>query len=117
MASGNCFLCQYYSSKVLDHSVMRMVGNSGPLTYSILAYESWVVRQSSWLDWRDNDVRGGKMFNPSGFCERRQRQRSDADGLQDGLHGDVAVPAEGRRSRLQVRCWVPDGRGKGVDGG
>ncbi|EKF38040.1 dispersed gene family protein 1 (DGF-1), putative, partial [Trypanosoma cruzi marinkellei] len=62
MASGTCFLYQFQEHTVSDYSVLRVVGNSGSVSYAIYAYSSWSVRNSSWLDWRDNDVGVGAMF-------------------------------------------------------
>ncbi|RNF05316.1 dispersed gene family protein 1 (DGF-1), partial [Trypanosoma cruzi] len=62
MASGTSFLYQYQDLTVSNHSVVRVVGNSGSVSYAIYAYSSWTVRNSSWLDWRDNDVGVGAMF-------------------------------------------------------
>ncbi|PWV10480.1 dispersed gene family protein 1 (DGF-1) [Trypanosoma cruzi] len=62
MSSGTSFLCQYYGFSVSNHSVLRVVGNSGIVCYVIRNEELWNVQQSSWLDWRDNDVEVGAMF-------------------------------------------------------
>ncbi|PWU87775.1 dispersed gene family protein 1 (DGF-1) [Trypanosoma cruzi] len=62
MSSGTSLLCQYYGFSVSDHSVLRMVGNRGSVCYVIRNEELWNVQQSSWLDWRDNDVEVGAMF-------------------------------------------------------
>ncbi|RNC52579.1 dispersed gene family protein 1 (DGF-1), partial [Trypanosoma cruzi] len=62
MSSGTSFLCQYYGFRVSNHSVLRVVGNSGIVCYVIRNEELWNVQQSSWLDWRDNDVGVGAMF-------------------------------------------------------
>ncbi|EKG00195.1 dispersed gene family protein 1 (DGF-1), putative, partial [Trypanosoma cruzi] len=62
MTSGTSFLYQYHDLTVSNHSVVRVVGNSGSLIFAILLYNSWTVRNSSWLDWRDNDVGVGAMF-------------------------------------------------------
>ncbi|ESS55214.1 hypothetical protein TCDM_13330 [Trypanosoma cruzi Dm28c] len=67
MATGTSFLYQYHDLTVSNHSVLRMVGNSGSVSYAIYAYNSWTVRNSSWLDWRDNDVGVGAMFYYSSF--------------------------------------------------
>ncbi|KAF8275369.1 putative dispersed gene family protein 1 (DGF-1), partial [Trypanosoma cruzi] len=67
MATGTSFLYQYHDFTVSNHSVMRVVGNSGSVSYAIYAYCSWTVRNSSWLDWRDNDVGVGAMFYYSSF--------------------------------------------------
>ncbi|RNE97254.1 dispersed gene family protein 1 (DGF-1), partial [Trypanosoma rangeli] len=69
MTSGSGFLYGDYFSDVSDHSVLRMVGNSGPVSHGICARRPWTVRQSSWLDWRGNDVRGGIMFSPFNSVE------------------------------------------------
>ncbi|RNC36458.1 dispersed gene family protein 1 (DGF-1) [Trypanosoma cruzi] len=62
MASGTSFLYQHRGASVSDHSVLRVVGNSGIVACAIYAYNFWSVQQSSWLDWRDNDVGVGAMF-------------------------------------------------------
>ncbi|EKF98241.1 dispersed gene family protein 1 (DGF-1), putative, partial [Trypanosoma cruzi] len=62
MASGTSFLYQYYEFTVSNHSVMRVVGNSGSVSYGFFLSHSWTVRNSSWLDCRDNDVGVGAMF-------------------------------------------------------
>ncbi|EAN86627.1 dispersed gene family protein 1 (DGF-1), putative [Trypanosoma cruzi] len=67
MATGTSFLFQYHDLTVSNHSVLRVVGNSGSVSYAIYAYDSWTVRNSSWLDWRDNDVGLGAMFYYSSF--------------------------------------------------
>ncbi|RNC52389.1 dispersed gene family protein 1 (DGF-1), partial [Trypanosoma cruzi] len=67
MATGTSFLFQYHDFTVSNHSVLRVVGNSGSVSYAIYAYNSWTVRNSSWLDWRDNDVGMGAMFHYSSF--------------------------------------------------
>ncbi|RNC36026.1 dispersed gene family protein 1 (DGF-1), partial [Trypanosoma cruzi] len=66
MSSGTSLLCQYYGFSVSDHSVLRVVGNSGSVSYAIFAEDSWTVQRSSWLDWRDNDVGLGAMFYDAG---------------------------------------------------
>ncbi|RNC35781.1 dispersed gene family protein 1 (DGF-1), partial [Trypanosoma cruzi] len=53
---------------VLDHSVLRVVGNSGSVCYAIFADDSWTVQESSWLDWRDNDVGLGAMLYDTEFA-------------------------------------------------
>ncbi|RNC32104.1 dispersed gene family protein 1 (DGF-1), partial [Trypanosoma cruzi] len=67
MATGTSFLYKYYDFTVSNHSVLRVVGNSGSVSYTIYAYNSWSVRNSSWLDWRDNDVGAGAMFRHFSF--------------------------------------------------
>ncbi|KAF8281573.1 putative dispersed gene family protein 1 (DGF-1) [Trypanosoma cruzi] len=62
MSSGTSLLYQLQGFNVSDHSVLRVVGNSGSVSYAILADGLWTVQQSSWLDWRDNDVGMGAMF-------------------------------------------------------
>ncbi|ESS60507.1 hypothetical protein TCDM_11966 [Trypanosoma cruzi Dm28c] len=62
MSSGASLLYQQYGFNVSDHSVLRVVGNSGSVSYAIFAEGSWTVQQSSWLDWRDNDVGLGAIF-------------------------------------------------------
>ncbi|EKF26405.1 dispersed gene family protein 1 (DGF-1), putative, partial [Trypanosoma cruzi marinkellei] len=65
MSSGTSLLVHYLDLKVSEHSVLRVVENSGPVSYAIYADDSWTVRESSWLDWRDNDVGVGAMFHES----------------------------------------------------
>ncbi|RNC53302.1 dispersed gene family protein 1 (DGF-1), partial [Trypanosoma cruzi] len=62
MFSGVSLLFQHQRFSVSDHSVLRVVGNSGSVRYAICNDELWTVQQSSWLDWRDNDVEFGAMF-------------------------------------------------------
>ncbi|PWU97908.1 dispersed gene family protein 1 (DGF-1) [Trypanosoma cruzi] len=62
MFSGVSLLYQQQVFSVSDHSVLRMVGNSGSVSYAICNDDLWTVEQSSWLDWRDNDVGVGAMF-------------------------------------------------------
>ncbi|RNC52384.1 dispersed gene family protein 1 (DGF-1), partial [Trypanosoma cruzi] len=40
-------------------------GTVGSVSNAICAYNLWIVEQSSWLDWRDNDVGVGAMFRYS----------------------------------------------------
>ncbi|PWU94320.1 dispersed gene family protein 1 (DGF-1) [Trypanosoma cruzi] len=65
MSSGTSFLYQKQIFSVSDHSVLRVVGNSGSVSNAICAYNFWIIQQSSWLDWRDNDVGVGAMFRCS----------------------------------------------------
>ncbi|RNC51482.1 dispersed gene family protein 1 (DGF-1), partial [Trypanosoma cruzi] len=65
MASGKTLLYQCLEFSVSDHSVLRVVGNSGPVSYAIFAEDSWTVQESSWLDLRENDVGVGAMFHES----------------------------------------------------
>ncbi|EAN89615.1 dispersed gene family protein 1 (DGF-1), putative [Trypanosoma cruzi] len=65
MFSGTSFLFQCLDFSVSDHSVLRVVGNSGSVSFAIFADYSWAVLESSWLDWRDNDVEVGAMFHES----------------------------------------------------
>ncbi|RNC42485.1 dispersed gene family protein 1 (DGF-1), partial [Trypanosoma cruzi] len=60
---GTSLLYQYRGFSVSDHSVLRVVGNSGSVSYAIYAEGSWTVQRSSWLDWRDNNVGAGAMFH------------------------------------------------------
>ncbi|PWV18926.1 dispersed gene family protein 1 (DGF-1) [Trypanosoma cruzi] len=62
MFSGTSLLYQHHGLSVSDHSVLRVVGNSGSVQYAICNYDLWTVEQSSWLDWRDNDVGLGAIF-------------------------------------------------------
>ncbi|RNC52251.1 dispersed gene family protein 1 (DGF-1), partial [Trypanosoma cruzi] len=66
MASGRSLLYQCLDFSVSDHSVLRVVGNSGSVSYAIYAEDLWTVQESSWLDWRDNDVGVGAMLYDSG---------------------------------------------------
>ncbi|EKF28805.1 dispersed gene family protein 1 (DGF-1), putative, partial [Trypanosoma cruzi marinkellei] len=50
---------------VLGHSVLRVVGNRVLSFYAIYVNKFWTVEQSSWLDWRDNDVGLGAFFKDS----------------------------------------------------
>ncbi|EKF28897.1 dispersed gene family protein 1 (DGF-1), putative, partial [Trypanosoma cruzi marinkellei] len=43
------------------------VGNSGFVSNAIFAGDSWTVWESSWLDWRDNDVGVGAIFHKSEY--------------------------------------------------
>ncbi|KAF5219214.1 hypothetical protein ECC02_007819 [Trypanosoma cruzi] len=65
MASGTSFLFQHYGFSVSYRSVLRVVGNSGSVFCAIYSRNLWSVQQSSWLDWRDNDVGLGAMFRCS----------------------------------------------------
>ncbi|KAF5218026.1 hypothetical protein ECC02_009097 [Trypanosoma cruzi] len=62
MPSGTSLLYQHQEFSVSNHSVLRVVGNSGSVSYAIYANKLWTVQQSSWLDWRDNEVGMGAMF-------------------------------------------------------
>ncbi|RNC39757.1 dispersed gene family protein 1 (DGF-1), partial [Trypanosoma cruzi] len=66
MFSGTSLLYQRLDFSVSDHSVLRVVGNRGSVSYAILAEDLWTVQESSWLDWRDNNVGVGAMFYDSG---------------------------------------------------
>ncbi|EKF38878.1 dispersed gene family protein 1 (DGF-1), putative, partial [Trypanosoma cruzi marinkellei] len=66
MSSGISLLYQHDEFSVSDHSVLRVVGNSGSVRYAIFAEDLWTVQGSSWLDWRDNDVGVGEFFHDSG---------------------------------------------------
>ncbi|RNC36614.1 dispersed gene family protein 1 (DGF-1), partial [Trypanosoma cruzi] len=65
MVSGASLLYQQQGFNVSDHSVVRVVGNSGSVRYAIFNDDMWTVQRSSWLDWRDNDVVVGAMFYDS----------------------------------------------------
>ncbi|EKF39377.1 dispersed gene family protein 1 (DGF-1), putative, partial [Trypanosoma cruzi marinkellei] len=67
MSSGTSLLYQCLEFGVLEHSVLRMVGNRGFVSNAIFAGDSWTVRESSWLDWRDNDVGVGAIFHKSEY--------------------------------------------------
>ncbi|PWU90168.1 dispersed gene family protein 1 (DGF-1) [Trypanosoma cruzi] len=62
MASGTSLLYQHQGFSVSYRSVLRVVGNSGSVFCAIYSRNLWTVQQSSWLDWRDNDVELGAMF-------------------------------------------------------
>ncbi|PWV04202.1 dispersed gene family protein 1 (DGF-1) [Trypanosoma cruzi] len=62
MSSGRSFLYQCLDFKLSEHSVLRVVGNSGSVSYAIYSLNVFIFRQSSWLDWRDNDVGVGAML-------------------------------------------------------
>ncbi|PWV03041.1 dispersed gene family protein 1 (DGF-1) [Trypanosoma cruzi] len=62
MASGTSLLYQHSRFSVSEHSVLRVMGNSGSVSYAIYSLNSWTVQRSSWLDWRYNDVEVGAMF-------------------------------------------------------
>ncbi|PWU85557.1 dispersed gene family protein 1 (DGF-1) [Trypanosoma cruzi] len=62
---GTSLLYVYRGFSVSDHSVLRVVGNSGFVSYAIYSLNSWTVQRSSWLDWRDNDVGVGAMLHDS----------------------------------------------------
>ncbi|EAN87850.1 dispersed gene family protein 1 (DGF-1) [Trypanosoma cruzi] len=66
MSSGTSFFFQCLDFSVSEHSVLRVVGNSGSVCYAIYNDDLWTVERSSWLDWRDNDVGLGAMFYDSG---------------------------------------------------
>ncbi|KAF8292180.1 putative dispersed gene family protein 1 (DGF-1) [Trypanosoma cruzi] len=68
MFSGVSLLYQHQRFSVSDHSVVRVVGNSGSVRYAIYNDVLWTVQQSSWLDWRDNDVEVGAMFYDTEFA-------------------------------------------------
>ncbi|EKF98212.1 dispersed gene family protein 1 (DGF-1), putative, partial [Trypanosoma cruzi] len=59
---GTSLLYVYRGFSVSEHSVLRVVGNSGSVSCAIYSLNSWTVQQSSWLDWRDNDVGVGAML-------------------------------------------------------
>ncbi|EKF28996.1 dispersed gene family protein 1 (DGF-1), putative, partial [Trypanosoma cruzi marinkellei] len=63
MSSGISLLYQHNEFSVSDHSVLRVVGNSGSVSYAIYSLNLITVQESSWLDWRDNDVGVGAMFH------------------------------------------------------
>ncbi|RNC34334.1 dispersed gene family protein 1 (DGF-1), partial [Trypanosoma cruzi] len=65
MSSGTSLLCQQQEFSVSEHSVLRVVGNSGSVSNAIYSPSFFTVRHSSWLDWRDNDVEVGVLFHYS----------------------------------------------------
>ncbi|ESS61134.1 hypothetical protein TCDM_11294 [Trypanosoma cruzi Dm28c] len=62
---GTSLLYEYRGFSVSEHSVLRVVGNSGSVSCAIYSLNSWTVQRSSWLDWRDNDVGVGAMLYDS----------------------------------------------------
>ncbi|KAF5217289.1 hypothetical protein ECC02_009846 [Trypanosoma cruzi] len=66
MSSATSLLYQHHRFSVSEHSVLRVVGNSGIVACAIYAEDLWTVQRSSWLDWRDNDVGVGAMFHDTG---------------------------------------------------
>ncbi|KAF8294280.1 putative dispersed gene family protein 1 (DGF-1), partial [Trypanosoma cruzi] len=62
MASGTSLLYQHHGFGVSDHSVLRVVGNRGSVCYVIYSLNFCIAQESSWLDWRDNDVEVGAIF-------------------------------------------------------
>ncbi|EAN80932.1 dispersed gene family protein 1 (DGF-1), putative, partial [Trypanosoma cruzi] len=52
MSSGTSFLYQHQEFSVSNHSVLRVVGNSGSVSYATYNDGLWTVEQSGWLDWR-----------------------------------------------------------------
>ncbi|EKG00465.1 dispersed gene family protein 1 (DGF-1), putative, partial [Trypanosoma cruzi] len=65
MSSGESLLYIRHGLSVSDHSVLRVVGNSAPVPCAIYACKKWSLELLSWLDWRDNDVGVGAMFQES----------------------------------------------------
>ncbi|PWU85573.1 dispersed gene family protein 1 (DGF-1) [Trypanosoma cruzi] len=65
MSSGESLLYIRHGFSVSDHSVLRVVGNSAPVPCAIYACKKWSLELLSWLDWRDNDVGVGAMFQES----------------------------------------------------
>ncbi|EKF30986.1 dispersed gene family protein 1 (DGF-1), putative, partial [Trypanosoma cruzi marinkellei] len=65
MASGTSLFYLHRGFSVSDHSVLRVVGNRVLSLYAIYVNKFWTVEQSSWLDWRDNDVGVGAFFKES----------------------------------------------------
>ncbi|RNF02115.1 dispersed gene family protein 1 (DGF-1), partial [Trypanosoma conorhini] len=43
-------------------SVLRMVGNRGPVRFGVYLYGAWTARQSSWVELRDNDVEAAELL-------------------------------------------------------
>ncbi|KAF5214976.1 hypothetical protein ECC02_012371 [Trypanosoma cruzi] len=89
MSSGTSLLYQYHGFSVSDHSVLRVVGNSGSVSYAIYANKLWTVQQSSWLDWRDNDVGLGAIFKvwDSAFVSIDSSSVVTLTGCRMGLTG------------------------------
>ncbi|EAN86937.1 dispersed gene family protein 1 (DGF-1) [Trypanosoma cruzi] len=65
MSSGESLLYIRHGLSVSDHSVLLVVGNSAPVPCAIYACKKWSLELLSWLDWRDNDVGVGAMFQES----------------------------------------------------
>ncbi|RNC53083.1 dispersed gene family protein 1 (DGF-1), partial [Trypanosoma cruzi] len=89
MFFGTGLLYQRQGFSVSDHSVLRVVGNSGSVRYAICNDDLWTVQQSSWLDWRDNDVEVGAMFydTDSAFVIIDDRSAVTLTGCKMGLTG------------------------------
>ncbi|KAF8291875.1 putative dispersed gene family protein 1 (DGF-1) [Trypanosoma cruzi] len=89
MFFGTGLLYQHQGFSVSDHSVLRVVGNSGSVRYAICNDDLWTVQQSSWLDWRDNDVEVGTMFydTDSAFVIIDDRSAVTLTGCKMGLTG------------------------------
>ncbi|RNC42413.1 dispersed gene family protein 1 (DGF-1), partial [Trypanosoma cruzi] len=68
MTSGTSLLHQSGAFSVSEHSVLRVVGNSGSVRYAIYPINLWDIQRSSWLDWRDNDVGLGAIFKVWDFA-------------------------------------------------
>ncbi|ESS64682.1 hypothetical protein TCDM_07210 [Trypanosoma cruzi Dm28c] len=63
MSSGASLLYQQYGFNVSEHSVLSVVGNSAPVDCAIYSDNTWSLRLSSWLDWRDNNLGVGATFH------------------------------------------------------
>ncbi|KAF5223635.1 hypothetical protein ECC02_003367 [Trypanosoma cruzi] len=50
---------------VEEFSVFRMVGNRGAVRFGVYLYGEWIVRQSSWVELRENDVPTADMLRTS----------------------------------------------------
>ncbi|KAF8292437.1 putative dispersed gene family protein 1 (DGF-1) [Trypanosoma cruzi] len=62
MFSGTSLLYLRHGFSVSEYSVLRVVGNSGFVSCAVSAHIPWALQNSSWLDWRDNDVGVGAML-------------------------------------------------------
>ncbi|EKF38959.1 dispersed gene family protein 1 (DGF-1), putative, partial [Trypanosoma cruzi marinkellei] len=89
MFSGTSLLFQHSRLGVSDHSVLRVVGNNVFSSYAIYANGFWTVEQSSWLDWRDNDVGLGAIFKvwDSAFVSIDSSSGVTLTGCKMGLTG------------------------------
>ncbi|RNF13168.1 dispersed gene family protein 1 (DGF-1), partial [Trypanosoma cruzi] len=114
MSSGKSLLYQHSRFSLSDHSVLRVVGNSGSVQYAICNYDLWTVQESSWLDWRDNDVGLGAMFydTESAFVSIGSSSAVTLTGCKMGLTG-FPVPLlrrVGTGYRFVAGCLTVAGR-------
>ncbi|EAN95645.1 dispersed gene family protein 1 (DGF-1), putative [Trypanosoma cruzi] len=111
---GKSLLHQHSRFSVSDHSVLRVVGNSGSVQYAICNYDLWTVQRSSWLDWRDNDVEVGAIFynTESAFVTIDSSSAVTLTGCKMGLTG-LSVPLlrrVGTGYRFFAGCLTVAGR-------